>query len=96
MGFGMLSGASDMRNRGRLMSEEIFREKSLEKINSPDDLHDYVKVANPGVWLVIVAVIVLLIGATVWGFFGRVQVTTVNDQQEVVVEQIRPIDFIIK
>lgn len=55
------------------MGEEIFRKKSIERINSPESLNDYVKVANPGVWILFVAVIILLVGVGVWGIFGRLE-----------------------
>lgn len=52
--------------------QEIFRKKSLEKIKSPESLNDYIRVSNPGVWLLLAGVVVLLIGACIWGIFGRV------------------------
>ncbi len=55
------------------MSESIFREKSLERIKSPENMNDYIKVATPGVWVVLAAVIILLIGAFVWGEFGYIE-----------------------
>lgn len=54
------------------MNEEIFRKKSLDKIKSPESLNDYVRVTNPGVWLLLAAVIVLLVGAVIWGVYGHV------------------------
>ena len=57
------------------MQEEIFRKKSLDKIKSPESLEDYIHVSNPGVWLVLVSIIVLLIGAGVWGIFGHIDST---------------------
>lgn len=54
------------------MSDNIFREKSLKRISSPESLNDYVKVANPGVWVLLVATIILLIGFLAWGAFGRI------------------------
>ncbi len=44
----------------------IFREKSMERVSSPEQLNDYIKVTNPGIWLTLAAVIVLLIGFIVW------------------------------
>ena len=35
------------------MNEEIFRKKSLDKVKSPENLDDYIRVSNPGVWLFI-------------------------------------------
>ena len=57
------------------MSEEIFRKKSLDKVKSPENLDDYIQVSNPGVWLLLVSVIVLLAGACVWGIFGHIDST---------------------
>lgn len=54
------------------MGNEIFRKKSLEKIQSPESLNDYLRVSNPGMWLLLGAIVVLLIGACVWGIFGSV------------------------
>ena len=50
----------------------LFREKSLEAVESPESLNDYLCVTSPGVWLVLAAVIALLIGAILWGVFGRI------------------------
>ena len=57
------------------MSEEIFRKKSLDKIKSPENLNDYLRVSNPGVWMLLAAVIVLLIGAVIWGIYGHIETT---------------------
>lgn len=54
------------------MGKELFREKSLQKIESPESLNDYIRVSKPGVWLLVAAIIVLLIGACVWGLLGHV------------------------
>lgn len=51
----------------------IFRQKSLESISSPEELHDYVRVTNPGVWLVLSAIIILLAGFIVWGIYGEIE-----------------------
>lgn len=53
------------------MSDNIFREKSLKRISSPESLNDYVKVANPGVWVLLVGIIVLLLGFAAWGIYGK-------------------------
>lgn len=53
------------------MERKLFREKSIDRISSPEELNDYVRVSNPGIWISLAAIIVLLIGVCVWGFFGR-------------------------
>ncbi len=55
------------------MSETIYREKSLEKIKSPENLQEYLRVANPAVWMLLAAIILLLVGACIWGFYGRAE-----------------------
>lgn len=57
------------------MNEEIFRQKSLTRIKSPENLDDYIRVSNPSVWLLLITVIILLIGACVWGVYGRIDST---------------------
>ncbi len=53
------------------MNNTIFRKKSMDRVSSPEQLNDYVRVSNPGVWLLLAAVIILLIGMCVWGIFGH-------------------------
>lgn len=53
------------------MGSMIFREKSLKKIASPEQMNDYIRVSSPSVWMVLTAVIVLLAGVCVWGMFGH-------------------------
>ena len=53
------------------MQSNIFREKSMDRVSSPEQLNEYIKVSNPAVWMVISSVIILLIGICVWGIFGR-------------------------
>lgn len=55
------------------MNDKIFRKKSVEKMSSPEQLNDYIKVTNPGVWIVLSAIVVLLIGVCVWGVFGKLE-----------------------
>lgn len=61
------------------MSEQpkakLFREKSLEAVESPESLNDYLRVTSPGVWLVMASVIVLLVGGILWGIFGHIRTT---------------------
>ena len=40
----------------------IFRKKTLDRISSPEQLTDYLRVTNPGIWLVLATVVLLLAG----------------------------------
>lgn len=53
------------------MNERLFRKKSIEHFSSPEQLNDYIKVSTPGIWMVLVSIILLLAGICVWGIFGR-------------------------
>lgn len=53
------------------MKQELFRKESLKRVESPDELDKYVHVTNPGIWILLAALVVILIGGCVWGFFGR-------------------------
>ena len=68
----------------------LFRKKALDHISSPDDLTSYLKVTNPGVWIVLVAVIALLAGLFAWSMVGTLETTedaivTVTDHRAKVV-----------
>lgn len=51
----------------------IFTEKAANKLRSPDDLDEYVRVTNPSVWVVLAACAALLIGLFAWGFLGTAE-----------------------
>ena len=52
----------------------IFREKSLNKVNQPEDLNDYIRVTRPSIWIVLIAMILLLIGIIAWMVFGSIDI----------------------
>ena len=70
---GNANNAGKAGNSGNKSS--LFREKNLERLESPEKLNDYLRVTSPGVWMVLGAVIVLLVGVCIWGVFGRIQAT---------------------
>lgn len=57
------------------MNNGIFREKSVQRVSSPEQLGDYIRVSNPSVWMALAAIIILLAGVCVWGIFGRLETT---------------------
>lgn len=42
-------------------------------MSSPEQLNDYIKVTNPGVWMALAAIVILLVGVCVWGVFGKLE-----------------------
>ena len=68
---------------------QIFRQKSLDQISSPEQLHDYLHVTNPTVWLALAAVALLLVGLLIWTSVASVDsfasaTATVNDGSMVI------------
>lgn len=55
------------------MEKQLFRKASIDRISSPEQLNDYVRVSNLSVWMILTAIIVLLIGVCVWGIFGQLE-----------------------
>ena len=53
--------------------QQIFREKIINQISSPDELNEYLKVASPSVWVILAAVILLLFGVIVWASTGTLE-----------------------
>ncbi|MBQ9673095.1 MAG: hypothetical protein IJV39_00525 [Ruminococcus sp.] len=53
------------------MANPILTKTSKEKISSPEQLNDYIKVSNAGVWLVLGVVIILMISLLVWSVVGH-------------------------
>ena len=51
-------------------SNSIFRKTALERISSPEQLNEYIKITNPGVWAVILGCMALLIAVGFWSVFG--------------------------
>ena len=63
----------------------VFRKKTLERISSPEQLTDYLRVTNPGIWIVLAAVILLLAGILAWAAVGTLE--TRSDVRVIVSEK---------
>jgi hypothetical protein len=59
----------------KYMNKQLFKKSNMDRVSSPEQLNDYVKVANPGLWMVISAIVILLAGVVVWGFIGKIDTT---------------------
>ena len=69
----------------------IFRQKSIDKVSSPEKLDDYIRVTTPSVWVTLIAIVLLLVGGIVWGIFGEVEV----HNEDGTTETVAPISFIM-
>ena len=57
--------------------QSLFRKKTVDKISSPEQLTEYLKVTSPRMWIILAAVIMVLLAVIVWGILGRME--TVKD-----------------
>ena len=48
------------------MDNQLFRQRSIDRISSPEQLHDYLRVTTPRLWMILVSVLVLLVGFIVF------------------------------
>lgn len=46
--------------------------KGLERLQSPDDLDQYLRMTTPGIWVSIIACVAILLGIIAWAVFGSV------------------------
>lgn len=56
--------------------ETIFRQKSVDRVSSPEQLDNYLKVTSPSVWLVLIGIIIILVAAIIWSAYGRLNTYT--------------------
>ena len=54
-------------------TQNVFRKKTLDRISSPEQLTDYLSVTNPGIWVILAAVILLLAGVFAWSMAGTLE-----------------------
>ena len=55
--------------------KQIFRQKSLDRISSPEQLTDYLHVTNVGVWVLLSVIILLLAAFFAWASIGKLETT---------------------
>ena len=57
------------------MANPILSKNSNSKVSSPEELSEYIKVSNVGVWLLLGVLIVFLVSVFVWAIFGNLTTT---------------------
>lgn len=56
------------------MRNNLFREKSIQRMTSPEQLDDCIRTVNPGVWTVLCAVCLFLVSVLVWSVTGTLDI----------------------
>ena len=57
------------------MANPILTKNSKEKVTSPEELNDYIKVTNVGIWIILAVVIIMFSSVFVWGVVGNLNTT---------------------
>ena len=60
---------------GEQKKASIFRSETLQRISSPEQMTDYLRVTSPGIWIVLATVLILLAGFFVWMSVGTIETT---------------------
>ncbi len=68
----------------------LFRSKSIQRVSSPEQLNEYIRVTTPSVWIVLIALVVLLTGMLAWSVLGRIEI----HDDDGTTREIAPISFI--
>ena len=67
-----------------------FKKPKLERISSPDQMDDCIRVTTPAVWITLVVLVVVLVYILVWSIFGTIDLHDENGN----VFQIHPITYV--
>jgi hypothetical protein len=54
------------------MENNLFRKSSLEKISRPDQLNKYLRILNPGIWIVLSGFFIIILAVLAWAFIGTI------------------------
>ncbi len=57
------------------MENNLFRKKILDHISSPEEMHDYMRVTSPRIWMILGAILLLLAGFIVYFATARMENT---------------------
>jgi multidrug resistance efflux pump len=57
----------------------LFRQEALDRLSSPDQLDQRMRVADPKRWIALAAVGALVLGVLIWGFVGSIDSTVQAD-----------------
>lgn len=57
------------------MNQEMFRKAARDRLSSPGQLEDAIRVAAPRTWMALAAVLLVALAAGLWGVLGRLPTT---------------------
>ena len=67
------------------MDNQLFRKTSMERISSPEQLRDYMRVTSPRLWMILSAIVALLVGFIAYASTANME-STVSVKAEVLTD----------
>jgi len=56
----------------------LFRKEALEKVSSPEQLDQLIRVTSPGGWIALMGVLLFLLGILAWSIWGKLQTVNIS------------------
>lgn len=53
----------------------LFRKSSLERVSSPEQLNEYIKITNPSLIVILLGILAIVVSGVVWVFAGKIPET---------------------
>ena len=58
------------------MNSRIFRQVSLDRLSSPEQLDQFLRITSMRSWIILCALLAVLTGCVIWGFEGHIETTS--------------------
>ncbi len=65
-----------------------------DRISSPEQIDDYIRVTTPGMWLLVAAILVLLTAGIIWGYAAKVEMNVTKQDGTTATEYVSPASFL--
>ena len=77
------------------MENSIFRQKSIDRISSPEKIDEYTKISGISMWVILACIVLFLAAAVFWGFTGRIEDTVTNEAGQSETVEIAPASLLL-
>ena len=74
-----------MGGKESFMDNQLFRKKTIERISSPEQLRDYMRVTSPRLWMILSAIVALLLGFIAYASTATME-STLSVKAEVIID----------
>ncbi len=76
------------------MNRSIFREKSIERISSPERIDEYMKITSVSMWLALAFILLLILAGIIWGFTGRIEDSITDETGMITTVEVAPVTLL--